>query len=127
MFNATSDMEYTAGYKNLNVWQKADELCLLVYKITKNFPKGELFSLTPQIRRCVISIPANIVEGYGRRTQKDKIQFYYIARGSLNELEYYIDLSHKLGYIKNEEYNKLLSLRSDVGRLLNGFIRSLEK
>jgi four helix bundle protein len=118
---------YKAGYKNLNVWMKSDELVLLIYNLTKNFPKEELFGLVSQIRRCAVSVPANIVEGYGRRTQKDKSQFYYIARGSLNELEYYIDLAFKLKYINKEEYEKLVSLRSDVGRLLNGFINTAEK
>lgn len=69
---------------------------------------------------------ANIVEGYGRNTNKDKLQFYYIARGSLNELEYYIDLSQNLGYILSEDYLKLRELRDRVGRLLYGFISSLE-
>ncbi len=118
---------YKAGYKNLNVWIKADELVLLIYDLTKKFPREELFGLTSQMRRCAVSIPANIVEGYGRRTQKDKLQFYYIAHGSLNELEYYIDLSFKLKYISKEEYEKLFSLRNDVGKLLNGFIRTMGK
>ncbi len=118
---------YKAGYKNLNVWIKADELVLLVYSLTKKFPKEELFGLVSQIRRCAISVPVNLVEGYGRRTQKDKSQFYYIARGSLNELEYYIDLAFKFKYINKDEYEKLFSLRNDVGRLLNGFINTVEK
>ncbi|MBI2591561.1 MAG: four helix bundle protein [Candidatus Brennerbacteria bacterium] len=118
-------MDYIAGYKNLNVWKKADELVLSVYKLTKIFPKNECFGLVSQMRRCAISIPANIVEGYGRRTNKDKSQFLFIARGSLNELEYYLDLSFKLEYIDSVNYQKNLSLRNDVGKLLNGFINSL--
>ena len=120
-------MEYEPGYKKLNVYQKADKLVLLVYKITKKFPKDELFGLISQMRRCAVSVPANVVEGYGRRTDKDKIQFYYISRGSLNELEYYIDLSFSLGYINKQEQDLLIGARSDVGRLLNGFIKSFEK
>ena len=79
------------------------------------------------MRRCAVSIPANIVEGYGRRTVKDKLQFYYIARGSLNELEYYVDLSLRLGYISEREYKEYSALREVVGRLLNGLMRSFEK
>lgn len=118
-------MEYIPGYKNLNVWKKADELVILVYKATKRFPREEMFGLTSQTRRCTVSIPANIVEGYGRKTPRDKLQFYHIVRGSLNELEYYLDLSCRLGYIENDEYIKLEKLRSDVGRLLSGFMKSI--
>lgn len=120
-------MEFVSSYKSLNVWQKADELVLAIYKITKQFPKDELFGLVSQKRRCAVSVPANIVEGYGRRTPKDKTQFYYISRASLNELEYYIELSHKLGYINKEDFGKLCNLRSDVGKLLNGLIKSMIK
>ena len=118
-------MEYS-GYRKLNVYLKSHALVLLVYKVTKTFPKNELFCLTSQMRRCSISVPANIVEGYGRRTANDKLQFYYIARGSLNELEYYIDLALDLGYITEKDYEELQNLRNDVGRLLNGFIKSIK-
>ena len=119
-------MEYIASYKNLNVYTKADELVLLIYEITRTFPKEELFGLTSQMRRCAISVPANIVEGYGRRTNRDKLQFYYIARGSLNELEYYLDISLRLGYIKEAEHKDAAKLRDDVGKLLSGFIKSIQ-
>ena len=117
-------MEYTTGYKNLNTYLKANELTLLIYKLTKIFPREELFGLTSQMRRCAVSVTANIVEGYGRRTSKDRLQFYYIARGSLNELEYYLDLAHQLGYIDQKNYEEAVSLRNDTGKLLNGFIKS---
>lgn len=117
-------MEYKAAYKSWNVWRKANELVLLVYRVTKRFPKDELFGLISQMRRAAVSVPANIVEGYGRRTQKDKAQFYYISRGSLTELEYYIDLSLDLEYVSKEQHSQLVTLRDDVGRLLHGFIKS---
>ncbi len=120
-------MENNLGYRKLNVFQKADELVVLVYKVTKDFPREELFGLTSQMRRCAISVPANIVEGYGKKTNKEQLQFCYNARGSLSELEYYIDLSFKLKYINQQQYNELKSLRDDVGRLLNGFINSFCK
>lgn len=116
--------EQNLGYRNLNVFKKANELVILVYKLTKNFPRDELFGLISQMRRCAVSVAANIVEGYGRRTVKDKLQFFYISRGSLNELEYYIDLSLELGYLNNDNYIFLKNLRVDVGKLLSGFIRS---
>jgi len=126
MGKETGDMEYESGYKNLTVYRKADELVLAIYGITRKFPKDELFGLVSQMRRCAVSVPANIVEGYGRNTEKDKLQFYYIARGSLNELEYYIDLSYKLKYIDDNDHRELIGIRNSVGRLLFGFIKSKE-
>lgn len=123
----TRNMENNQGYKKLNVYQKANSLALFVYKITKTFPREELFGLISQMRRCAVSVPANIVEGYGRRTKKDKLQFLYIARGSLNELEYYIELALQLEYITKNDHEELISHRSEVGRLLFGFIRLFEK
>lgn len=122
METETCDMEYENGYKRLNAYIQADELVLEIYEATRRFPKEELFGLTSQMRRCAVSVPANIVEGYGRKTEKDKIHFYYIARGSLNELEYYIDLAHKLEYLGKEGFEKLKNKRDVVGRLLFGLI-----
>ncbi len=115
------------GYRNLKVFKKADELVILIYKLTKQFPKEESFGLISQMRRCAVSVAANIVEGYGRRTTNDKLQFFYISRGSLNELEYFIDLSFELSYLDDNNYKNLINLRSDVGRLLSGFIKSFIK
>jgi four helix bundle protein len=122
-----SKMEEDLGYKKLNAHIKANELVLFVYQVTRNFPKEEIFGLTSQMRRSAISIAANIVEGYGRRTKKDKLQFLYIARGSYSELEYYINLSVPLHYIDEKTYLQLNDLRREIGRLLTGFIRFLEK
>ncbi len=115
-----------AGYRKLNVYLKAHELVLRTYKATREFPKEELFGLISQMRRAVISVVANIVEGYSRRTPNNKLQFYYITRGSLTELEYYIDLSYELGYLPEADYKNLQDIRNDVGRLLNGFIKSIK-
>lgn len=114
------------GYRNLIVWQKADELAFQVYVITNKFPKQEMFSLTSQTRRCALSVPANIVEGYARSTTKDKTHFCIMARGSLTESEYYLDFALRLNYISQSEHVKLTSLRDEVGRLLNGYIKSLK-
>ena len=114
------------GYRSLVVWQKADELAFQVYLITKNFPKEEMFSLTSQMRRASLSVPANIVEGYGRNSQKEKFNFYNIAKGSLTEIEYYIDFSFRLKYINQDSYIKLVGLRNDIGRLLNGLMKSIK-
>jgi four helix bundle protein len=115
-------MEIDAGYKKLNAFCKSDELVILIYKYTKDFPRDEVFGLVSQMRRAAVSVPANIVEWYGRNNKRERLQFCYIAKGSLMELEYYIDLSYKLGYINEEKYRTLNLKRSEVGRLLNGFI-----
>lgn len=99
---------------------------LKVYEFTKKFPREETFGLSSQMRRCAVSVVANIVEGYGRRTLKDKIQFYHVARGSLTELEYYIELAHALDYLTEKETYEVRSLRNESGRLLHGFINSLQ-
>lgn len=112
------------GYRRLVVWQKADELAFMVYAGTKMFPKEEMFGLVSQMRRAAVSVAANIVEGYARSSRKEKVQFYTIARGSLSELEYYLDFSSKLGYLAPVDYQRLVKLREETGRLLAGFIRS---
>ncbi len=114
------------GYKKLNVYQKANQLVINIYKITKKYPKLELFGLVSQIRRASVSVVANIVEGWARRTTKDKIRFLYNARGSLTEVEYYLDLSKQLKYINNKEHEIINNLRIEVAKLLNGFIKSIK-
>jgi len=116
--------ENSLGYRKLIVWEKSHELVKGIYRITGQFPKYELFGLISQMRRCAISVPANIVEGYGRKSNKEKLNFLNIAKGSLTELEYYIDLSHELGYLEKEHYTELVSARITVGKLLHGYIKS---
>ncbi len=112
------------GYRKLLVYQHAHSLVVAVYKVTRSFPKEELFGLVSQMRRAAVSVVANIVEGYARKTKKENVNFLHIARGSLTELEYYIDLSLELRYISQEEYQALAEVRTTVGKLLAGFIRS---
>lgn len=114
------------NYKELNVWQSAYQLCLAIYKATKDFPKEELYGLTSQIRRSAVSVPSNIAEGYGRKTTREYIQALYIAYGSICELETQILLSGDLGYIKTENLGKLKKDIGDVERMLMGLIKSLE-
>jgi four helix bundle protein len=116
-------MSMQTGYRTLSVFQKANGLVLGIYKTTKQFPRDEMFGLTSQMRRCAVSVPANIVEGYTRRTNKDKLQFYFIAKSSLRELEYYIDLAKELGYIDTQQHESLVGMHSEVGKLLTGFIQ----
>ena len=113
-------------YKDLIVWQKANDLALKVYKLTETFPKKETFGITSQIRRAALSVPTNIVEGYGRRTKNELSRFIDIARGSLAETEYLLEFSKELGYIKTEDDIKNIELLiEETGKLLWGFQKKL--
>lgn len=113
-------------FHDLDVWKKAHELVLLVYRITKLFPREELYVLVAQIRRAAISITANIVEGFRRKTLRDSLNFYRMADASLEELKYHLFLSHDLGYIADNEYSSAVSLCEEVGKLLTRWIQSQE-
>ncbi len=112
------------GYKKLIVWQKADELAFQVYIETKKYPKDEIYGITSQLRRAVISIPTNIVEGTGRQNKNELKQFINIALGSLAETEYLLEFCFRLKYLKEKDYNRLESLRREVGGLLWNFYNS---
>ena len=98
-----------------------------IYKITKSFPKEELYGLTSQIRRAAVSIPSNIVEGKARGSQKEYKRFLLISRGSLEEVKYQLLLAKDLKYIEEETYQKSIELAKEVGRLLNGLLVSIDK
>jgi four helix bundle protein len=114
------------NFKELKVWQKAYQLCLDIYRVSKKFPNEEKFGLTSQIRRAAVSVPSNISEGYGRRTTPDYIRSLYIAYGSNCELETQTLLSGDLAYISVEKQNVLLEKISEVERMLKALIKSLE-
>lgn len=113
-----------AKYRNLVVWQKADELAFQIYKLTEGFPASEKYGLTSQIRRAALSIPTNIVEGYGRKSQKELSRFLDISLGSLAELEYLLDFSKRLNYIRQDSM-EIAGLLEEVGRLLWAFQKSV--
>lgn len=112
------------SFRGIIAWQRAHELVLQVYRVTKTYPKNEEFCLVNQIRRAVISIPSNIAEGYKRRSNKDSVHFYNIAECSLEELKYQLLLSRDLGYLDNLTFDKLTTLAEEVGRLTCGWIKS---
>jgi four helix bundle protein len=113
------------GYKKLLVWQKADELAYQIYLETKSFPKEELYGITSQLRRAVLSIPTNLVEGTGRQGKKELKQFVNIALGSLAETQYLLDFSLRLQYLNKIRYEKLQVLREETGKLLWNFYQNL--
>jgi len=108
------------------VWKLSYELVLLVYKITSNFPKSEVYGLVSQIRRSACSIGANISEGFDRHTTKELIQFLYNARGSCAETRFHLRVALGLKYVSGEEYTRANDLLGNIGKQLNGWIKSLK-
>src|SRR4030065_1170165 len=112
------------SYKDLIVYQKSYKLALVIYQITKNFPKEEIYGLVSQSRRSAVSIPCNIAEGYRRGHRKEYIQFLHMAHGSCSELETLLSLSLDLGFIDKEVFETAYNLQEETSRLLNGLIVS---
>jgi four helix bundle protein len=115
------------GIRKIKAWELSDKLVLLVYKVTRSFPRNEMYGLVSQMRRAAVSVPANIVEGAQRRYLKEYLQFLYTAKSSLAEVEYYIYLSYRLEYVTDKEYEELSTLQAEAARTLQGLIRWLEK
>lgn len=109
-------------FQDLEVWQKAHQLVLEIYRVTKPFPREEMFGLTAQLRRAAASVAANIVEGFRRPTTPDKLKFYHTALASLDESEYHLQLAHDLGYANTECCRDRLT---EVARMLNAYIRAI--
>lgn len=114
------------SYKDLIVWQKSFDLSLQIYKITKVFPKDEIYGLVSQMRRCAVSIPSNIAEGYGRNRRKEYVKFLQIGYASGAELETQLLLAKELGYIKIDKYKLVNDLMQEVMKMLNVLIRKLK-
>ena len=110
-------------YTELNVWLQCRNLTKRVYELTRQFPKEELFGLTNQLRRAAVSIPSNIAEGCGRQSARDTLQFLFIARGSLYEVETQLYLAYDLLYLPDQELQELLTTVTNCKKLLQGFIR----
>jgi len=114
------------SYRELIAWQKAMDFAAEVYRVTRRFPKEELYGVTSQLRRAAISVPSNIAEGQGRQTTGEFRQFLGHARGSLLETETQILLSERLEYLGHETTEGLLKQSAEVGRILNGLLNSLK-
>lgn len=114
-------------YKDLIVWQRSIQLVTTVYSLTKTFPSDERFGLVSQLNRAVISIPSNIAEGWGRELSKNYLQFLRISRGSLMEVETMILISKNLGYINEENFKELNKEIEEVGKILQGLIKSVQQ
>jgi four helix bundle protein len=119
-------MEKIQSYKELIVWQKSFRLSVLVYQITKEFPKEELYGLVSQIRRCAVSIPSNIAEGYTRHGKLEYIHFLQIAFASGAELETQLLIARELNYINKKSFVEINNLLQEVLKMLNSLIRKLK-
>jgi four helix bundle protein len=121
-FAAMAERSAARSFRDLMVWKKAHEFVLAVYRLTQSFPDREKFGLSHQMRRAAVSVPANIAEGFGKRSQAEKARFLNIAEGSLEECRYYLILTQDLGYGQTE---LLMSVLEEASRLLNAYTRAI--
>ena len=117
----------TQSYRDLLVWQKAMRPVIDTYQMTESFPRSEMFGLTSQLKRAVVSVPSNIAEGQGRDSVKEFIYHLSVAYGSLMEAETQIQIAANLAYVEQSIVDKLIGQTAEVGRMLNGLTRSLKQ
>jgi four helix bundle protein len=114
-------------HKDLEVWKLSIEMITKIYQITRDFPKEEMYGLINQMRRAAVSVPSNIAEGAGRNSNKEFLQFLYIATGSLSELETQLIIAYNLGYTDNEQKQDMDTLINTLFKMLSGLIQSVKK
>src|SRR5262245_35337049 len=114
------------NYKDLDAWRYAMDLTEQCYRLTREFPKEELFGITSQIRRAAVSIPANIAEGQGRNTTREFAHFLGIARGSLSELETHLELASRFGFVDESKCADVMELAARVQRILAGLRKAVK-
>lgn len=115
------------SYKELIAWQKGIELVILVYKISGKFPKEELYGLVDQMKRSAVSVPSNIAEGFGRHSDNDFIRFLNISRGSLFEFQTQLEISLRLDFVKEDEYENLMQITIEIDKILNALISKIKQ
>ena len=113
-------------FTDLVAWQKGHELVLAIYQQVKAFPANETYALTDQMKRCAVSITSNIAEGFSRQSKKEKLQFYYIAKGSLTELQNQLLIAKDVHYINSIDFLSLSDQAVSVHKLINGLIKSIK-
>ena len=116
-----------SDFKNLQVWQEAQDFASKIYDSTTEFPVSEQYNLTSQLRRAALSISANIAEGTGRSTQRDYCSFLFNARGSNKEVESHLHFAHKRNYIGLAKYHELLEHCTKIGKMLTNLIKSVQE
>ncbi|MFH1866832.1 MAG: four helix bundle protein [Patescibacteria group bacterium] len=115
------------NFTDLLVWKEAHRLSLQVYKLTKNFPKAEIYSLVDQMRRATVSIGSNIAEGFSRQSYAEKAQFYAIAQGSLTELQNQLLIARDVSYLTSEDFKTIWLQSETTNKLLNGLLRKTKE
>ncbi len=115
------------SFTDLNTWKEGHNLVLMIYRTTDKFPEKEKFGLISQMRRCVISFTSNIAEGFSRRTNKDKYQFYSVAQGSLTELQNQLLVARDIGYLDEKDFQKIAEQSVKCHKLINGLKRSIKE
>jgi four helix bundle protein len=115
------------SYRDLKVWQKAIDMVVGCYEISRRFPKDEIYGLTSQLRRAAVSVPVNIAEGYGRGSRKEYLQFLTIAQGSLKEVETHLIIAQRLDYLTQAQLKIALTRSDEIGKMLGSLIRSLKE
>ena len=113
------------SFENIIAWQKAHAFVLFVYRVTRHFPKDEIFGLTSQFRRAAVSIEANIAEGYKKLSKADKLRFFNISQGSLEECRDYIILSRDLDFLQKGEFEALCTSIEEASKLLNAYCKGV--
>ena len=112
------------SFTDLDAWKEGHKLVLMIYRITKGFPKEELFGLVSQMRRCAVSITSNIAEGFSRRSYKEKAQFYSVALGSITELQNQLLIAKDVGYVNGSNFQDIAEQAIKVHKIVNGLIKS---
>ncbi|MDD5528302.1 MAG: four helix bundle protein [Patescibacteria group bacterium] len=118
--------EKIKSFADLDAWKESHRLVIIIYRITKNFPREEIFGLTNQMRRAAISISSNIAEGFSRETNKDKCRFYVIAKGSAIELQNQLLAARDIGYLDIRNFDSAAAKSIKVHMLINGLIRKVK-
>lgn len=121
------EKEKITSFTKVRAWQEGHKLVLMVYEVTKNFPKEEMFGLVNQLRRAAVSITSNIAEGFSRKTYGEKLQFYCIALGSLTEVQNQILIAKDVGYIDGRKFKELADQTVEVSKITNGLIKSTKE
>ena len=114
-------------HTKLRAFELADEVTILIYRLTAEFPREEMYGLVSQMRRAAVSVPSNIVEGCARDSQADYLRFLHMAFGSLKELHYQMSLSNRLGFLHNQDSSQIESKIVEAEKVLNGLIRALRE
>ena len=112
------------SFTDLNAWIEGHKLVLMIYNVTKLFPKEEMFGLISQMRRCAVSITSNIAEGFSRQSYKEKVQFYSMAQGSVTELQNQLLIARDVGFVGKEKFHEIALQSVKVHKITNGLIKS---